>query len=303
MHAAPGTDGHDDRSTHWAGHGRRSTVCWTRAPSCIGGERGRTTRSSTLDATINWDTDQTRTSTPGAPPNGSDFVRVRDAIGRLPEREAQSTSIVFDGATSNCRRCPLAWDGRRRSAGQAGPIRPCTRATGDNLDRAIVRQVDVPPGRRSSSFDAAWSLEDGFDYGYVQVSTDGGATATRPIPCYATRSTGRSARRTTVRIRRVPPRDLRPVGVRRTNGGARLPVWSRTPTSTSTGFWVDDVAVDGTVLSDGSTLERVELTHGVQPDRRRGIHGSSRRLRDAQPPRTWTRTSVCWVDTATAPRP
>src|SRR5262249_19866151 len=45
---------------------------------------------------------------------------------------------------------------------------------GDNLDRAIVHQVKVGKGQLVANL--AWSTEAGYDYAYVQVSTDGGAT-------------------------------------------------------------------------------------------------------------------------------
>ncbi len=58
-------------------------------------------RSGTLDASINWDNPDTY-ATPGAPPNGSDFVRLRDAGGRfLGAGELQS--LEFSG-TAQARR-------------------------------------------------------------------------------------------------------------------------------------------------------------------------------------------------------
>ena len=43
---------------------------------------------------------------------------------------------------------------------------------GDNLDRAIVQKVKVKDGKLK--VDTAWTTEEGYDYAYVQVSTDGG---------------------------------------------------------------------------------------------------------------------------------
>jgi hypothetical protein len=53
-------------------------------------------RSRGLDATINWDT-QDAFSSPGAPPNGSDYVRLRDGSGGSLGAGAIE-SISFDGA-------------------------------------------------------------------------------------------------------------------------------------------------------------------------------------------------------------
>ena len=47
---------------------------------------------------------------------------------------------------------------------------------GASLDRAAVRSVHVPAGSPTLTFDALWDTEPGWDYGYVQVSTDGGQT-------------------------------------------------------------------------------------------------------------------------------
>jgi hypothetical protein len=50
----------------------------------------------TLDATINWDNPEAY-DTPGAPPNGSDYVRLRDSDGAFLSA-SQIESIEFDGA-------------------------------------------------------------------------------------------------------------------------------------------------------------------------------------------------------------
>ena len=50
----------------------------------------------TLDATINWDNPEAY-DTPGAPPNGSDYVRLRDSDGAFLSA-SQIESIQFDGA-------------------------------------------------------------------------------------------------------------------------------------------------------------------------------------------------------------
>ena len=47
-----------------------------------------------------------------------------------------------------------------------------------NLDRTAVTTVTVPAGSPSLTFLAKYGAEAGFDYGYVLVSTDGGATYT-----------------------------------------------------------------------------------------------------------------------------
>ena len=204
---------------------------------------------ATLDATINWDTDQTYSS-PGAPPNGSDYVRMRDASGYLGAGDVDS--VEFAGVPQ-LPTLPLEWVVDGDPPGQAGDPALFS-GTGDNLDRAIVREVDVPPGSPALTFEANWSLEDGFDYAYVQVSTDGGETygsiecsdqvpgggplgpafngetgAFVPVSCDLSAFAGQTV---VVSFRLV------------TDGSFFLD-----------GIWVDDVAVGGAALSDGSTLE------------------------------------------------
>ena len=206
-------------------------------------------RVSTLDATINWDTDQTHSS-PGAPPNGSDFVRLRNASGYLSAGEVNR--ISFDGV-NELPTLPIEWVVDPNPPTQAGDPALYS-GTGDNLDRAIVREIDVPSGSPALTFDANWSLEDGFDYGYVQVSTDGGESY-ESILCsdqvegeapFGPAYNGESGAFLNESC------DLSAFA------GQTVVIAFRIVTDSSVffdGFWVDDVAVDGTVLSDGSTLE------------------------------------------------
>jgi hypothetical protein len=147
-------------------------------------DKGAVTASS-LSAKINWDTVEAYTD-PGAPPNGSDYVRLRDAGGAYLAA-GDITSISFDGE-STLEPDPVQWTvdatppdattattscaGVPDGTGAAALYSGC----GPNLDRAIVRSVDVPVGGGALTFDALWDTEVGWDYGYVQVSTDGGAT-------------------------------------------------------------------------------------------------------------------------------
>ena len=62
---------------------------------------------------------------------------------------------------------------------------------GSNLDRSLVRSVSVPAGGGQLSFDTLYDTEEGWDFGFVQVSTDGGKTWT------VARHGGHDVRRTT----------------------------------------------------------------------------------------------------------
>ena len=48
----------------------------------------------------------------------------------------------------------------------------------NNLDSAAVTPVTVPAADPTLTFDAKYGAELGYDYAYVQVSTDGGKTYT-----------------------------------------------------------------------------------------------------------------------------
>lgn len=138
-----------------------------------------------MNAKINWDNAEAY-DTPGAPPNGSDYVRLRKANGSYYQAR-DLRSVAFNGS-STLPPTPVEW------TAEVNPPDATTASTtcgdvptgtgpaalyagcGENLDRSIVRQVAVPSTGASLTFDALWDTEEGWDFGYVQVSTDGGKT-------------------------------------------------------------------------------------------------------------------------------
>ena len=142
-----------------------------------------------LKARINWDTNQAF-STPGAPPNGSDYVRFRDGAGRYLPVSQLTGGLTFAGSKTLAPD-PIKWSSVSNpptattadtscAAVPTGPSGPDNRALysgcGSNLDNTIARPVTVPSGSPSLTFDALWDTEEGWDFGFVQVSTDNGAT-------------------------------------------------------------------------------------------------------------------------------
>ncbi len=204
----------------------------------------------TLDATINWDTDQTYSS-PGAPPNGSDYVRLRDGSAQYLAA-GDIDSIEFAGV-SELPSLPIEWVVDPEPPGHAGDPALFS-GTGDNLDRSIVQEVTVPATSPALTFDASWSLEDGFDYAYVQVSTDGGESYT-PIECSGQVPGGGP----------LGPAFNGESGAFMSSScdlsafaGQTVVISFRLVTDGSfflDGFWVDDVTLDGALLSNGSTLD------------------------------------------------
>ena len=211
----------------------------------IGGV-GKNFQVSSLDATINWDNDQAFSS-PGAPPNGSDYVRLRDGYGYLSAKKIRS--ISFDGVTS-LEPLPVEWAVDADPPGQPGDP-ALSSGSGDNLDRSIVKVVAVPTGSAQLNFDAYWSLEEGYDYAYVQVSLDGGASYVS-VPCsdqtdgpFGTAFNGESGGFVNVSC------DLSAWA------GQSVALSFRVVTDSSLhydGFWVDNAMLGATLVSDGSTL-------------------------------------------------
>ena len=204
-------------------------------------------RVGKLDATINWSTNQTHSS-PGAPPNGSDYVRLTD--GKTWLRASDVQRLRFDGGRQ-LPSLPIEWTVDPTPPGTKGDAALHSGA-GDNLDRAIVRGIEVPGGDAALTFDGMWDTEAGYDYAYVQVSANDGRSYVS-VPC-------------TDSI----PAPLGP-GFEGTSDGfvpqsCDLSPWAgqsvvlafRYVTDSSVqgdGFWVDNVMVGETLVSDGSTLD------------------------------------------------
>jgi hypothetical protein len=112
---------------------------------------------------------------PGAAPNGADYVALQGAGGRAV-RGRDLRSLAFTGART-LPPIPLAW-----TIVGDDPDRPGNpvlwSGNANNTDASAVFSADVPAADPTLRFLAKYGAEAGFDYGYVQVSTDGGATYT-----------------------------------------------------------------------------------------------------------------------------
>jgi len=129
-------------------------------------------RTDTLAASINFNTRHSY-SKAGAPPNGSDYVRLRNGSGDYLSADAIS-QVKFNGA-SNLPSRPLEWKVDRKPPHHKG--NPALYSgSGPNFDRALIKRVRVPEGTPRLTFRTKWNTEDGWDFGFVQVSTNGGKT-------------------------------------------------------------------------------------------------------------------------------
>jgi hypothetical protein len=211
-----------------------------------------------LHAAIYWENPQAY-STPGAPPNGSDYVELRDAAGN-PVAAKDVQSIEFSGDAAHAAP-PMEW----QSVVEGGDAILSAGAAAD-IDRSIVRSITVPAsGDRSLVFDTKYNIETGWDFGVVQISTDGGLRWTSlgnddttsehdggalgSIVAQLPGFNGVSDWKTTtfdlsaysgqtVLLRFRMMTDEFQLGNNADESGA--------------GWWVDDVKVGGTLLSDGT---------------------------------------------------
>jgi hypothetical protein len=105
--------------------------------------------------------------TPGAAPNGADYVRLRDAAGHVL-RGRDLRSVTFAGAPTLPPE-PLRWtvaDGALFSGDTS------------DADSAAVTPITVPAADPVLRLNSRYAVEQDYDYAYVTVSTDGGRTYT-----------------------------------------------------------------------------------------------------------------------------
>ncbi|MGE5692138.1 MAG: choice-of-anchor J domain-containing protein [Pseudomonadota bacterium] len=216
-----------------------------------------------LHASIYWPNPQAY-STHGAPPNGSDYVLLRDAAGS-PLTAAQIRTLSFTGARRHDL-LPITWQVDANPPAQPGNPALSSPAA-NNLDRVILREVAVPAGSPSLTFRTRYSLEDQWDYFMVQVSSDGGAHWTSLANGNTTTSHDPGARGAIVAQLPGFTGDAdwhTETFSLAAYAGRTVLVAFRNMTDTNTlgnggaigaGLWVDDIAVAGTPVSDGSTLD------------------------------------------------
>jgi len=243
----------------------------------LGSVKEKTVSVPTLHTTLLWSSPQAYAS-PGAPSNGSDYVQLRNS-GGAPLTGDQITSLGFKGATT-LPTSPLAWTVDASPAGHIG--NPALYSgTGDDRDEAAVTPITVPAGSPALTFNALWDLELGWDFGFVQISTDGGATY-QSLACTDTTSDHDPGAVSAV-VEKLP-------GFTGVSGGTG--VWRPQSCSLSAyagqsvllsfrvvndpaaqgngvlpspGMWVDDVKVNGTVVADGSSLASFKSLSETRP--------------------------------------
>jgi hypothetical protein len=221
-----------------------------------------------LNAAINWDNPDAY-QTPGAPPNGSDYIRLRDANGNyLKGDKIRSLSFQGDRVLEPL---PVEWT-VTTAAPDHGTDAALAAPDADNRDAAIVKSVTVPAGSPTLVFDTKYDTEPGFDSLFVQVSTDGGKTYHSLANADTTCDLDPGASPTL--LGNCP-------GLNGDSGGWVTETFDLTPyagktillafryvTDTNTrgaGVWVDNIRVGGTLVSDGSSVEGWQTMTQIRP--------------------------------------
>lgn len=226
-----------------------------------------------LGAQINWDAvyddinhDGTRGdvgneaySTPGAPNNGADYVKVDSAL----------TSLEFSGA-AGYEPEPMKWTSVADPAG--GDDLVLFSGRGDEIDHSMVLPPVTVGENAELTFDTRYNTEPAWDFFFVQVSSDDGDTW-ESLPIEGTTSEFDPQAYPTVQ-ENVP-------GFTGDSGGwvsksydlsayagQEVLLNFRYVTDWGTnldGVWVDDVKLAGTSLLDGSSVEGLRTMTQVNP--------------------------------------
>jgi hypothetical protein len=225
-------------------------------------------RIPALDASINWDNPDAY-QTPGAPPNGSDYVRLRDAQGNYLSAD-QLNSITFGGAKL-LEPLPVEWT-VTTAAPDHGADSAFAAPDADNKDAAIVHSVSVPTGDPTLTFDTKFDTEPGFDSFFVQVSTDGGKTyhslANADTTCDLDPRAGSQLKNNCPGFNgdsggwKSESFDLS------SYAGTTVLLAFRYITDENTrgsGVWVDNIVVGGNLLADGTSLDGWQTFTQIKP--------------------------------------
>ncbi|MFI7672568.1 choice-of-anchor J domain-containing protein [Actinophytocola sp. NPDC049390] len=223
----------------------------------LGVPKSRVTTPS-LRSTVNLDNPASY-ATPGAAPNGADFVPLQKADGTTL-RGKDLKSLSFDGAET-LPPLPLEWTVVSDDPDSAGdPV--LWSGNGNNINATAVTSVTVPQADPTLRFDAKYGAELGYDYGYVVVSTDGGESYT-PISGDKTvpGPQGPSLNGTTDGFE-PHTFDLSAyagqtilVGFQYISDGG----------VNEGGVKIDDITVGGTTVSDGSSVEPFDSPTEIRP--------------------------------------
>ncbi|WP_168207404.1 immune inhibitor A domain-containing protein [Microlunatus elymi] len=216
-----------------------------------------------LSSAIDWSWTGSYDS-PGAPTNGGDFVL---GIADRPVNGRTVGKINFSGATTY-QPDPLAWtvDDNALYSG-----------VGNELDNTAVYDVKVPAGARTLTISTKYNIEQDWDFGVVQVSTDGGKTY-RTLPGTDTTSDHDPAAEGRI-VDQLPgltglsdgyvPQSYDLSGY----AGKDVKLSFRYLTDAASngnnddpsGWWIRDVKIGNTVITDGSNTDGARSATEISP--------------------------------------
>lgn len=223
----------------------------------IGTSRSRVTTKS-LEARLNLDNPASY-AIPGAAPNGADYVRLRDAAGAtISGRKLRSLS--FTGAKTLPAQ-PLKWTVVSDAPGNEGNPALWS-GNSSNLDAGAIAEVAVPAANPTLTYRERHLAEPDYDYAYTVVSTDGGKTYTALSNANTVAGPLGPALNGDADAFVQQSFDLSAyagktvlIGFRYVSDGG----------VNDGGWYVDDVSVGGTVVSDGSSLTAFRSPTQVAP--------------------------------------
>ncbi|MEO3856007.1 hypothetical protein [Acrocarpospora sp. B8E8] len=223
----------------------------------LGVPKSRVTTKS-LRSTVNFANPNVNDN-PGAGPNGADFVALQKANGTVL-KGSELRSLSFKGAKT-LPTAPLTWTIVNNDPDRPGnPV--LWSGNENNLNATAVARVTVPAADPTLRFLGKYGAEFGFDYAYVVVSTDGGATYTAlssdrtidgPLgPALNGTTTGFEPH--TFDLSAYAGQQILLGFQYVSDGGVN-----------EGGFLVDDIAVGATAVSDGSSLDPFDSPTEIKP--------------------------------------
>jgi hypothetical protein len=196
---------------------------------------------------------------PGAGPNGADYVPLRGADGQLLNGR-DLRELTFRGVRT-LPPIPLAWTIQASDPDRDGnPVLWSGNASA--LDVAAVTEVTVPDADPTLRLLAKYGAEFCFDYGYVMVSTDGGASYTALAGDKTVDAPLGPGLNGTTEGFQPHTFDLSAYAGRTILVGFR---YVSDASVNEGGLLIDDATVGGTPVSDGSSLEPFDSPTEIRP--------------------------------------
>jgi hypothetical protein len=211
----------------------------------IGGIVDSKVTSKSLSSTVNLD-NPAAYARPGAPANGADFVGLRAGTG-LYLKGKDLRSLSFTGSKALAPE-PLRWTSVSDAPGRAGNPTLWS-GNEDNLDASAVVPVTVPTADPTLTYTERHLAEATYDYAYTVVSTDGGKSYTPLANANTVKGPQGPALNGDADKFTTQTFDLRAYAGKKVLIGFRYVSDGGTNDG---GWWVDDVKVGSTLVSDGS---------------------------------------------------